>query len=279
MRVSTDRDEVVRTAFDDQSTVPENGLLVVVAADGLLGNDRAPDGSALHVESIVPPQHGELQFLPDGSFVYTPKSGFNREDVFTYIASNGTFESQPATVRITIETEYPWHNGLNPCNVNDDDHVAPLDALLVINALNRGDGGLLPLDRARPLAAPFYDVNRDGSLSPIDALLVINVLNDNRGEGELTDPPTAATLWSFFADLNLGANGSNDDVADHTADTARTERPTPSKDTLQSLDFFFARLGSADDETTELATDPTTPTHIVDLEQFLERLLGAAFEP
>ncbi len=54
----------------------------------------------------------------------------------------------------------------NPLDVNLDGVVSPLDALLVINSLNRGtvEQGISP------------DVNADTNLTPIDALLVINEL-------------------------------------------------------------------------------------------------------
>jgi hypothetical protein len=52
--------------------------------------------------------------------------------------------------------------------VNNDGYVSPLDALLVINALNQP-----PAD----LTSSVLDVNGDRHLSPLDALLVINKLN------------------------------------------------------------------------------------------------------
>jgi uncharacterized membrane protein len=59
-----------------------------------------------------------------------------------------------------------------PYDVNGDGATSPLDALLVINALNaQNDSGQTP----SPLGG--LDINRDGLLSPIDALKVINFLN------------------------------------------------------------------------------------------------------
>lgn len=58
------------------------------------------------------------------------------------------------------------HNADNPFDVNGDSSVSPLDALLVINALESGasDSDL------------YLDVNADQGVSPMDALLVINEL-------------------------------------------------------------------------------------------------------
>ncbi|MEM8734749.1 MAG: dockerin type I domain-containing protein, partial [Planctomycetota bacterium] len=55
------------------------------------------------------------------------------------------------------------------CDVNQDDAVTALDALLVVNALNS------PVSRS--VAGIDLDVNSDGALTPLDALLVMNNLN------------------------------------------------------------------------------------------------------
>jgi hypothetical protein len=144
-----------------------------------------------------PTLHGTLELHSDGSFTYTPNSHFNREDTFEYYVDDGTYESDPATVTITVATAFPWYNGHNRLNVNDDTLVTPIDALLIINALNRGESGRLPLERPRPLTTPFYDVNRDGYLSPIDALQVINYLNrggDGEGEAAASLETTPVTM-------------------------------------------------------------------------------------
>jgi hypothetical protein len=88
-------------------------------------------------------------------------------------------------IGLQVDTAYPWHNHPLPWDVDNDGHVAPIDALLVINSLNRHGAGPLDGDRPRPLAAPFYDTSRDDYVSSLDALLIINWLNRNTGEGEL----------------------------------------------------------------------------------------------
>jgi hypothetical protein len=65
--------------------------------------------------------------------------------------------------------------------VNGDGNVSPLDALLVINALNTS--GARPLVGVN-LGSTYWDVSGDMYLSPLDALLVINGLNGLIGEGE-----------------------------------------------------------------------------------------------
>jgi membrane-associated phospholipid phosphatase len=69
-----------------------------------------------------------------------------------------------------------WRNSDLPCDVDASELVSPIDALLVINALNIG--GARPVASLMPAATDgFVDVSGDEWISPLDALLVINALN------------------------------------------------------------------------------------------------------
>lgn len=83
----------------------------------------------------------------------------------------------------------PWQNPINPFDVDGDNILSATDALIVINAINRGGLGLLP--ERTSAVPPYYDVDGSGSLEPIDVLIIINELNRQAtaGEGE------ADTLW------------------------------------------------------------------------------------
>ncbi|MCA9198689.1 MAG: pre-peptidase C-terminal domain-containing protein [Planctomycetales bacterium] len=63
-----------------------------------------------------------------------------------------------------------------PLDVNRDNVISPIDALMVINYLN--------LPQPQRVFSTALDVSRDGDISPIDALLVINQLNLQSAEGE-----------------------------------------------------------------------------------------------
>lgn len=83
----------------------------------------------------------------------------------------------------------PWQNQADPLDVNSDNAITPLDALVIINELNTS--GARPLAGAAvktagsgaeslPIGqslAGFVDVNGDQLLTPSDALAVINSLN------------------------------------------------------------------------------------------------------
>jgi hypothetical protein len=69
------------------------------------------------------------------------------------------------------------HNFILPHDVNDDNSVTAVDALVVINELNRG--GRKAEDGAHN---KFHDVNDDSNLNAMDALQVINRLNSSASQ-------------------------------------------------------------------------------------------------
>ena len=71
-------------------------------APGVLDNDTDEDGDPLTAILDTPPFTGTLALNPDGSFVYTPPLGFTGVISFTYHATDGTDDSEPVPVTITI---------------------------------------------------------------------------------------------------------------------------------------------------------------------------------
>ena len=70
---------------------------------------------------------------------------------------------------------FEFDDARSPVDVNGDGAVHPNDALIVINALDRGND--VPLSARTDIPAGSHvDVNQDGLLTPIDALRVINAL-------------------------------------------------------------------------------------------------------
>ena len=89
-------------AEDDSYLVAADSALTVPVAEGVLVNDSDPDGDPLFADPVGLPAHGSVTLAPDGSFQYTPEAGFSGEDTFTYTASDGVHDSEPATVRINV---------------------------------------------------------------------------------------------------------------------------------------------------------------------------------
>ncbi|MFE4258382.1 FG-GAP-like repeat-containing protein [Streptomyces sp. NPDC056883] len=75
---------------------------LVVGAPGVLGNDTDPDGNTLTASLVTGPAHGTLTLNADGSFTYQPESAYVGSDSFTYKATDGTVDSNIATVTLNV---------------------------------------------------------------------------------------------------------------------------------------------------------------------------------
>lgn len=73
-----------------------------VPAPGVLGSDSDPEGTALTATLASGPTHGSVALNANGSFTYTPASGYSGSDSFTYTASDGALSSTAATVSVTV---------------------------------------------------------------------------------------------------------------------------------------------------------------------------------
>jgi hypothetical protein len=114
-------------AVDDSYATDEDTPLTVVAP-GVLDNDADIDGDSIDAILDNPPTNGSLVLAADGSFVYTPNANFFGSDSFTYLVNDGQYDSNLATVSLTI----------NPINdaplAADDSYATDEDVALTIVA-------------------------------------------------------------------------------------------------------------------------------------------------
>jgi VCBS repeat-containing protein len=88
---------------DEYKDAQEDTTLTVDAANGVLKNDTdANAGDALTASLETDVENGSLTLESDGSFAYAPNKDFQGNDTFTYTASDGTADTEPATVTITV---------------------------------------------------------------------------------------------------------------------------------------------------------------------------------
>ncbi|MGH9206812.1 MAG: Ig-like domain-containing protein, partial [Acidimicrobiales bacterium] len=91
-------------AVNDSYGTQTNTTLTVGASQGVLANDTDPDGNPLTATALSTPQHGTLAANADGSFTYTPATGYSGPDSFTYQATDGILNSNTATVSINVHS-------------------------------------------------------------------------------------------------------------------------------------------------------------------------------
>jgi hypothetical protein len=144
-----------------------------------------------------------------------------------------------------------WTNPEGNLDVNNDGFLSPIDALLVINHLNRFGTTRPP----RPsllgdMPAPFRDSNGDSFISPLDALLVINRLNrqgDGEGEGAVFHE---RTLTPAFDELHRGTWTGPRLTPSPLADPFERPHPTiAAKTAVEAVEYGSVTwtTGSADD--------------------------------
>ncbi|MCY2995842.1 MAG: dockerin type I domain-containing protein, partial [Planctomycetota bacterium] len=103
----------------------------------------------------------------------------------------------------------PWNHSFQPCDVNGDGVVTPLDVLVIINYINaHPDVVGLPNPPDAVMPPPYYDVNADGVCTPLDVLVVINYINAHSGgsaEGEmLVEVSPSMLAQTRLADVPAG---------------------------------------------------------------------------
>lgn len=89
------------SAADSYATALDTPLTVPVAT-GVLSNDSDVDGQSITAEIAAAPANGFVSLNPDGSFSYTPNSGYSGVDTFSYRASDGVLFSAIAVVSVNV---------------------------------------------------------------------------------------------------------------------------------------------------------------------------------
>ena len=109
------------------------GEILSVAASGVLGNDIDVDGDPLTAtqSGLLPP--GTLTLNPNGSFTYAPAGSIGAVETFQYVANDGTLDSAPATVTITVIAAPPNIAPVAVVNVATTTKNTPVDINVVAN--------------------------------------------------------------------------------------------------------------------------------------------------
>src|SRR5262249_12392143 len=85
-------------AGDDAATNPEDTPVGIAVP----ANPSDADRARLIAESVTRRDHGTAEIGADGRVAYPPDHDFNGTDVFTYLVSDGTGGTDPATVTVTV---------------------------------------------------------------------------------------------------------------------------------------------------------------------------------
>ena len=204
------------TASNDSATTPQDTPLTV-SAPGVLRNDNDGDGDPLTAILVSQPTHGAVAFHADGSYVYTPQSGYYGRDSFTYKASDGQLNSSIATVILTVSRT-------NHAPIAADVPVNTLVDTIVPITLTATDPDGDPLTYTI-VTQPRYGVLSNGNGSPYLTYLPlagysgIDSFTFTAGDGLLTSNIAAVTILIAPAPLPPGVT---DDYYNTTESTTLT---------------------------------------------------------
>ncbi|MEO8493500.1 MAG: tandem-95 repeat protein [Planctomycetota bacterium] len=107
------------------------------------------------------------------------------------------------------------HNDLNSADVNNDGHIAPNDALAVINEINKRESGVG--GEGSSSVPMYYDTSNDGLLSAIDVLITVNALAEGENPAQIVRYEPVALSTTFIAPsasvtFQYHETGNNDSI-------------------------------------------------------------------
>src|SRR5262249_54866093 len=147
--------------------------------------------------------HGTITLNANGSFAYTPTTGFTGTDTFTYKASDGNSESAAATVTLNV--------GINtaPTGVADS-YTATEDQTLTGNATN----GVLENDtdiEGNTLRASVNTQPAHGTVTmPSDGAFTYTPATDFNGTDTFTYKASDGTAKSAVTTVTISVTAVND---------------------------------------------------------------------
>lgn len=180
-------------AEDDGFTTVVDAALTIAAANGVSANDTDVDGDSLSVILQNSPANGSIVLNGDGSFTYTPNSGFTGVDSFTYTTSDGTLSSAPATVMITVAQSDLVRIRLEAAASDG----TPIDAIsvgqsFVVNAYVEDLRGT-----PQGVFAGYLDVMYDSALAAVNGTISYSSVFANGRSGSTTTPGLIDEVGSF----------------------------------------------------------------------------------
>jgi VCBS repeat-containing protein len=191
IRVASEPGNASPVAATDSYSTSE-GSELLVNAPGVLANDSDPEGASLTAVLVDDVADGTLALNANGSFRYTPRTGFSGTDTFRYQARDASASSQPATVTISVAEV----NG--PPTAVADSYATTENGTLNVNPAN----GVLDNDtdpEGDNLTAVLVDGASSGTVT----------LNANGSFGYVPAPGFAGTVtFSYQADDGTARSGT-----------------------------------------------------------------------
>ena len=186
----------VPVAVNNSFTTDEDTQLT----GNVLTNDTDADGNTLTATLVTGPTRGTLTLNSDGSFTYTPNTGYHGADVFTYTANDGVANSTTAVVTITVTTVNDAPSAVNDAYTTSEESA--VNGNVLANDTD-ADGNTLTATLADGPSHGALTLNSDGTFT------YTPTANYN-GTDSFTYTATDGTATSNVASVAITVNPVND---------------------------------------------------------------------
>ena len=203
-------------AVDDSYSTTQ-GATLNIAAPGVLSNDSDADFDPLTAIKVTDPSHGTLTLNSNGSFSYVNDGSASITDAFTYKVSDGTTESNVATVTINITLvnsapvlggiegtalEYTEGDGpvsiTNSITVSDADNANLASAVITISSNYQNGEDVLSFSTANGISGSWNAAGGQLTLTGIASVINYrNALRAVRYTNSSAAPVTLARTVTF----------------------------------------------------------------------------------
>lgn len=189
----------------DSYATPQNTALPISAANGVLQNDTDPEGSTITALLVANPSHGSLTLNADGSFTYTPTSGYTGTDAFGYKPNDGNSNGSTVTVSINVTsgTNSAPTAGNDSYSVNEDATLESFSWNSLLNNDSDPNGDALTSVLVDTPAHGTLQFNADGTF------LYVPTANYS-GSDQFTYKAYDGSLQSALATVSITVSSQND---------------------------------------------------------------------
>jgi VCBS repeat-containing protein len=180
-----------------------NTALTVSQAAGVLANDTDVEGATLTAILGTQPQHGTVTLNANGSFTYTPTTGYTGPDSFTYKAKDATTESAAVTVSLTVAANVAPTAAADQYSTAED---TPLNVAVANSVLNNDTD-----PNSQPLTAIVVTQPAHGSVTlNSNGSFVYTPTANYNGPDSFTYRANDGLLDSTVATVSLTVSAVND---------------------------------------------------------------------
>jgi VCBS repeat-containing protein len=239
-----------------EATFFRRSALVEDAAHGVLANDTDPDNDRLIAIIKTPTTHGSLSLEADGSFTYTPNTGFLGTDSFAYYASDdlkqtlatATIQVNPLTLSGKVVDGYVSGSTVF-ADTNDNDLLDASEVSTTTdsggNFLLTGGSGPLVMSGGTDIATklPFQGhLNAPEGSAVITPLTTVVVTLWSRGVPD----PIGAVLTAFHLDAAIDLLGLDPIAGTSGGDAQAALAYSKGVEVFDTLTLIGSVLGGSD---------------------------------